>query len=749
MAQRKLKRQLSLLQVIMLGAAGTIAAEIFVLTGHAAGMAGPDAVLALIIAGALTLPVALNYCELATTYPVTGGAMTYVGEGFGKNLIMFLVGSLDGLSSTFYAALSAVGFAYSLSVFFPGLVFESSKIQWGIILVAIAVIVIMGLMHIRGVTKAGNLQVFLGAFLLLVFGAFVVIGLTSSNGFNWETFKSGEAVFAHHTIWQNIAVMLGTIALVYNAYVGFEVIADDAEEITRPSRNIPLGILISLGIATLVYTSVSFVAIGTVPFEALSGSETALTDAAKVFWPKVGVPLLGVAGLVATLTSVNSAMLSATREAFTLSRERVWPRVFSRLSRWRTPYAAIIFIVIVSCLVAAIGMVDFLSFISSAGYMFVLFWASLAMIRLRKMHPNIERPFKVRLFPLTAYLAAGAGVLIIAFADPKALLFLGLLLLALTVIYFVLQFFKTRTEKKAEEEEKVGGGRLLLAAANPRTAISLVRLASRLAEHQEDTGICLFNVLKINQEIPDAAFQKLVEEKEATQKKVLKLAVPIAMQRNVPIYTKNKVAKNVESGIYEELKSPNPVKMLLLGWPSLDTKLKIPHNIIKEVLVSAHCDVGVLRDHGLNGIQHILVPVGTGPNAHLALKLAADLAYQKDVTITALRLVAENVDDETLEDELHRLEEIIEEEMGELPQFLTARVEPAENILEGIIAETERVPYDLLIIGASGEAFSPNYIFGKLNDALIEEVSCSMFIVRRYQPEAALWIRHQIKQIED
>jgi len=104
MAKRKLQRQLKLIHVIMLGTAGTIAAEIFVLTGHAAGIAGPDAVWAIIIGGVLSLSIALNYCELATTYPVTGGAMTYVKEGFGNNLIMFLVGSLDGLSSTFYAA---------------------------------------------------------------------------------------------------------------------------------------------------------------------------------------------------------------------------------------------------------------------------------------------------------------------------------------------------------------------------------------------------------------------------------------------------------------------------------------------------------------------------------------------------------------------------------------------------------------------------------------------------------------------
>lgn len=740
MAKRKLKRQLSLIQVIMLGAAGTIAAEIFVLTGHAAGTAGPDAVLALVIAGLLTLPVALNYCELATTYPVTGGAMTYVGEGFGKGLVMFLVGSLDGLSSTFYAALSAVGFAYSLRVFLPFM---------PVIPVALAIIVIMGLMHMRGVTQAGNLQIVMGAFLLLVFALFVIIGLTSPNGFSWQTFNSGNVVFEHHTLWQNVSRVMMTIALVYNAYVGFEVIADDAEEIKRPRRNIPLGILISLGIATLVYVSVSFVAIGTVPFDQLAGSETALTDAVAVFWPRFGVPLLGAAGLVATLTSVNSAMLSATREVFTLSRERVWPRIFSRLSRWRTPYMAILIVTVISCLIALIGQVDMLSFISSAGYMFVLFWATIAMIKLHKLHPNIPRPFKAPFFPLTAYLAAGGGVLIIAFADPKALIFLAGLLVLLSVVYFISQFFVNRTEEKLRQQEALGGGRILVAAITVRTAQSLVKLASRLAEHQEDTSICLFSVVKALPGQSDAAIEEMVQDKQASQREMLSQTAPIAQKRNVPIYTKTKVSASVESGIFDELASPNPVKLVLMGWPAKDSMIKLPHNIIKEVLVMARRDVGVLRDRGLNGLKHILVPVGNGPNARLALKMAADLAFQKDVTITALRLIPEDLDEEKQEDELLQLQEIIEEEMGTLPDFLTTLVKPANDVQAGIIAETEQTDYDLMIIGAAEEVFSANYIFGKLNDALIDEVKCSMLIVRRFQPETALWIRHQIKQIEE
>jgi len=739
MAKRKLRRQLNLVHVIMLGTAGTIAAEIFVLTGHAAGIAGPEAVFAIIIGGILSLSIALNYCELATTYPVTGGAMTYVKEGFGNNLIMFLVGSLDGLSSTFYAALSAVGFAYSLNIFLPFL---------PIIPVALFAIVLVGILHIRGISQVGNLQIGMGVFLLVVFGLYIILGLTQPDGFEREIFLSGRVLFEDQSIWANLGRMLTTIALIYNAYVGFEVIADDAEEIRNPSRNIPIGILVSLGLTTLIYTLVSLVTIGIIPYQALSGSETALTDAARIFWPKVGVPLMGAAGIVATLTSINSAMLSATRETFTLSRDQVWPRSFARLSRWRTPYVAILFVVLISALVTIIGLVDFLSFISSAGYMFVLFWASLAMVKLRAKYPNVDRPFKVPFFPLTAYLAAGSGLLIIIFANPKALLFLFVVIVFLSGGYFVSRYFKHKTLIRAKLEEDLGGGRLLLAAINPTTAVGLVELASRLAEHQEDTSISLLSVIKVPSMPSEKEMDRIIEKSRAEKNVLLEKTAPIAQKRNVPISTKTKVANNVETAIYRELQSPNPVRMLILGWPSLDTKLRIPHNIIKEVMVNARKDVAVLRNKGVENLTNILVPIAGGPNSPLSLHLANELAYHHGTKVTVFHLTDEGLDEEAMEDATLNIEDIIENELGGIPSWMTVKVSPAASVSQGIYHETLIGNYDLMIIGAGMEVFSHRYLFGALNDALIEEISCSMLIVRRYQPEAAIWIRNRIRKLE-
>lgn len=741
MAKRKLKRQLTLLQVIMLGTAGTIAAEIFVLTGHVAKLAGPESVLALALGGVLTLSIALNYCELATTFPVTGGAMTYVGEGFGKGWLMFLVGSLDALSSTFYAALSAVGFAISLSIFIPFL---------PIIPVAIAVIIIIGAMHIRGVSSAGNLQVILGAFLLVVFGTFIFKGFFSDGGFNMETFLSGRQVFDNQSLIAHTGRMLSAIALAYNAYVGFEVIADDAEEITKPSRNIPIGILVSLLLTTLIYSTVTMVTVGTVPFTELAGSETALTDAASRFWPSVGVTVMGITGIIATLTSVNSAMLSATREAFSLSREGVWPRSFSRLSQWRTPWVAVVMVVIISALVAAIGLVDFLSFISSAGYMFVLFWATLAMPRLRKKFPDIERPFKVPLYPVTVIAAALAGVLIISFANPRALLFLAAVLAILSVAYFISKQLRARQDLNAQLESQEGGGRVLIAAKRVKTAKNLTNLAAQLVNQQEDTAVCLFTVVKTPLNLGTTDVPALVEAKKEEQHKMLEAITPIAMDRNVPIYAKLKAATRVEEGIFSELNRHKDVNLVILGYPQEHAKVEYPNNILKEVMMMANRNVAVLRDHGLpNPIRRILVPVGSGPNASLALQMARDITLPSNKgEIVALRLVLGEADEERLEDEELQVHEIIEQEIGEISDIFRVKVRTTDSIADGILQECQEGNYDLMIIGAAEEVLTPDQIFGRLDDYLMEVVPFSMLVVRRYQSTRALWMRKQIKRIE-
>jgi len=749
MSERKLKRQLKLGQVVMLGTAGAIGAEIFVLTGHAAGMVGPAAVLALLIGGLLSYSVALNYCELATAYPVTGGAMSYVREAYGTGLLSYLVGTMDCLSSTFYAALSAVGFAYSLQLLIPGI---------PLVPTAVTIVLLFVGLSLFGVTNVGNLQIVLGAILLASFAVYVSSGFLRPGGFSWETFRQGNDLLAGRSPWANLSRILATTALMYTSYVGFEVIADDAEEVSNPDRNIPRGILISLTVTMLICVTVSLVTLGTVPWQGLAGSETPLTDAAARFIPGWGVLLMSVAGIIATLTTINSAMLSATREAFTLGRHGVWPATFSRLNRYRTPWVAIVIIGGISALIAAIGVVDFLSYISSSGYLFVLFWGSLSMIRLRKVYPDLQRPFKVPLFPLTAYAAGATCILIIAFADIRALGFGATVLALFTVLYYVAPALRHAMERRLKSIQP-DQDRIVVAVANPRTAKSLVYVASIIGQAMADAYICVLTVAPtLGQRgarpvtapastgatrMPDERPGYLSPRRRA----ILDQSLALARERNVALYTKTRQAGSTSQGVLEELSQHTNVRLLLVGWPGPLKPEHLAENPVKQILQKANTNVAVLLNRGmlLQPLRRILVPVGGGPHSRLALRLAHELADAEGAQVTALRVAqvtaprvaqvtALRAESEELEDQTNWLAEIIGEVLGGVPANFTLLARCAGSIQEGVLREAERQSYNLIVMGASEEWASATRLFGAVDDWVADQSPCSVLLCRQHEP---------------
>jgi amino acid transporter/nucleotide-binding universal stress UspA family protein len=738
MNKRKLKRQLSLGQVIMLGTAGAIGAQIFVLTGHAAELVGPAFVLALLVGGILSYSIALNYSELASSFPETGGALTYVREAWGRNLLTFLVGSLDCLSSTFYAALSAVGFAYSLQVIFPPL---------PIVPTAIGIILVFVTLNILGVGNVGNLQIVLGAILLSVLVAYVLLGLLLPGGFQPSTFLLNGRFFIYDDVWSNFSALLSAITLAYVAFIGFEVIADDAEEIKNPDRNIPLGILISLTICLILYPLIAMVTLGTIPWTELAGSEVALTDAVARFLPGIGPLVLGFTGIIATITSLNTAMLSATREAFTMSRDGMWPRFLSRLSRFRTPHVATLVIGGIICVIAAIGLVDFLSYISSSGYLFVLFWSNLALIRLRKRYPDMQRPFKTPFFPITVYVAMASCFLIVAFTERRALAFGVALLAVLSVLYYVApvvnRIYLTRI--KSIEKSK---DRILVPVANPQTGAQLVHMAAILAQASEDTNVCVFNVAVMgNGRYPSPT--KPTQQRPPTNQTALPDHImQEAQYRNVPLYTKIREATTISQGILDEIESRQNVKFLLTGWPGALNPNATQENPVKILLEKAQTNVLVLLDRDLGQIHHILVPIGGGLHSRLALRLAIEIGDQENAQITALHIFPETTENEEIEDKMLYLREIVEEELGFVPPRLMTRVVSAESVIEGVLAETNSHAYDLLVMGASEEWGSKTRLFGSVDDWIIEHVEgCSVLLVRHYEPVVVHWLRRHWKMM--
>ncbi len=754
---RRLERELGLGHTIMLGTAGTIAASIFVLTGPVAERMGPASVVMLLLLGILNISVALNFSELSTTYPVTGGALTYVREAYSAGLLAFLVGSLDCLSGTFYGALSAIGFAYSLEVILPWI---------PIVPTALAVIALFTVLNVLGTNYVGRAQLLLGGVLIAMLIGYIVVGFLSPTGFSWNTYIPTDDFFIHDGFSANILALFGAFALIFNAFVGFDIIADDAEEVINPNRNLPIAILTSLGLVTVIYVGVTLVTLGTVPWFELAGSNQALSTAADKFLPRWGAPLIAFTGIIATLTSANTAILAATHESLSLARDGLWPRFMSRLGRMRTPYAAALSMGAIAAVMSTIGVVEFLSYISSTGYLFVTFWASVAMLRLHKLYPNIERPFKAPFFPLTPYLAMATSVIATAFASPVALAFLGGLLIVLTAAYFLRSPLATMARERATAAEKARD-RLLVAVANPSTADGLARLAANLSEEQVGSPMELLAVVPSSTQADQA--QRFTE----IQSTLLDKVSESLQGRNVPFYTEVRTADNVVSGILQEINYRDNIRLLLMGWPGrLDHEAR-QENPVARLLRESPVDMAVyLNRCTVERPRRILVPFGGGVHARLALKLAAKLVTPQGGEVVALRFLdtleedipAEEAvieDDEMvdvalaelsdehseLHDELMLAYEEIEAGFRLVPDNVSVKVVAGTDIAQGTREELMTGDYDLVVIGAALAHTIESDLFGSLTIAVAESAPTSVLLVRRYEPEPVTWMRRQVKEI--
>ena len=739
--ERRLKRALSLPQVLMLGIAGTIAAEIFVLTGHVAGRAGPASVLALLVIGALNASFALNYSELATTYPVTGGALTYVREAYGSGLRSFLGGSLDSLSSAFYAALSVVGFAYSLQVFLPSI---------PIVPTALAVTLAFTVLNLFGVGSVGRTQMVLGSILLVLLGVDVVAGLTRPLGFRWDVFLFEGKFFVHEGIGTSAGMLLTTMALIFNAFVGFELIADDAEEVKNPSRNIPIALLGSLAAITLIYAMVMLVTLGVVPWPEIADSETALSVAIARFLPGVGPPLIGIAGIIATLTSVNTAMLSATREALTLGRLGLWPRFMARLGRMRTPYMAILFIGAVIAIMCAVRLVDILAYISSSGYLFVMFWSGLAMVRLRRMQPEIERPFKVPLFPLTAYVQVGTCVVLIAFTARLALAFGVALLALLALVYHVRGPLAQMLARHAKSSQNARD-RIIVAIANADTADGAVELAAIFAGRVTGTTMELLFVVTNEPAESTRAKGRLAHRLGERESELLRRLGNEFRQRNVPYYTQLRAADSVAEGIVEEVEERGDVQLLVMGWPGLNPPGGLAKHPVTMVLQEAPTNIAVFLNRGTSKLRHILVPFGGGIHSRLALRLGVELAAEEGADVTVLRCFCgdPHAQQDDIEDELMLARESMEVELGGIPQLVNSKVVCVPSVLTGIRSELASGDYQLVVMGAAVARSLQTDLFGATTDRIANALQCSVLLVSRYEPAAISWARRWVKAVSE
>ncbi|RKY36336.1 MAG: hypothetical protein DRP78_03905 [Candidatus Omnitrophota bacterium] len=317
----KLKKELSLLDVFCIATGAMISSGIFILPGIAYAQAGPAVVLSYFFAGLLALTGMLSQAELVSAMPKTGGTYFYVTRSMGP-----AVGSINGLLTWFSLSLKSafalVGIAAFAKMFF------AARMH----IIAIAFCLVFVVINIIGIKEVGRMQRFLVLGLLSILFVYIARGVPFIDVHNFVPFMPAgpQQIFA-------------TAGFVFISFGGLLKIACVAEEVKNPERTIPLGMILSLFVVTVIYTIVVFVASGVLG-QALANSLTPISDAARVFLGTKGALLLTIAAILAFISTANAGIMAAARYPMAMAQDRLWPEIFSRISkRYQTPYISIIF----------------------------------------------------------------------------------------------------------------------------------------------------------------------------------------------------------------------------------------------------------------------------------------------------------------------------------------------------------------------------------------------------------------------
>ncbi len=438
--------RLGLLDATMVGMGAMIGAGIFVLTGLAAEIAGPAAILVFALNGVVTVLTGISYAELASAIPKSGGGYVFVREVF-SGPTSFLMGWMLSFAYMIAGALYALGFSSNfvefVHLYWAGL---PTGPVWHI-LYALTVVGLFALLNAVSTEASGGAETVVTIIKIIILLVFAGFGAFAVEGSNFEPFFAKD---------DSSVAILKAMGLTFIAFEGYDLIATVTEEVENPRENIPKAIFISLVATVAIYLIVVWVAIGTLGAEELGrAGETGIAEAATSFMPTIpllgeGAALIVFGAVFSTVSALNAVVIASSRVVFAMGREDQLPNPLGQISaRFGTPLAA----VVVSAAVM-LGSVVFLPIeqvgrVSSLFFLVSFVVVNWSVIRLRNRRPNMRRPFEMPFYPAIPILAIVLNLVLAYFLlrdDPYTLV-LGLGWIAIGgLVYAALQWRRTETE---------------------------------------------------------------------------------------------------------------------------------------------------------------------------------------------------------------------------------------------------------------------------------------------------------------
>jgi APA family basic amino acid/polyamine antiporter len=442
----RLRRALGPVALTSLGVGAVIGAGIFVATGAAAhNTAGPALMVSYVIAGITCVFAALSYAEFASMAPVAGSAYTYAYTTLGELLawiigwdlvLEYAVGAstvANGWSGYFQSVIAKFGIELPEQLRSSAWVYDTVTGEFQstgsfVNLPAVVIVAIVTIILVRGIQESASVNALMVLIKLIAVLFVILVGAFYVRPENWHPFApygwTGVSIFGLPVLGQtqggHPVGMLAGAAIIFFAYIGFDSVSTHAEEAKNPQRDVPIGIIASLIICTVLYIAVVAVLTGMVKYDQLD-INAGVSDAFKkngLPWAEFIIAAAGVAGITSVLLVM---MLSAPRVLLAMARDGLVPSSFFAdvHPTFRTPWKSTILLGLFVATLAGLLPIDALLHLTNIGTLFAFVIVCAAVLIMRRTHPHISRPFRCPMVPLVPMLGI-ASCLLLMFSLPAA-----------------------------------------------------------------------------------------------------------------------------------------------------------------------------------------------------------------------------------------------------------------------------------------------------------------------------------------
>jgi APA family basic amino acid/polyamine antiporter len=423
-----LRRTLGPTQLVALGIGAIIGAGLFSLTGIAASVnAGPAVVLSFVLASIGCAFAGLCYSEFSTMIPIAGSAYTYAYATMGE-LMAWLIGWDLVLEYAVGASTVAVSWSRYVMSFFqdfgihfpqqlaaspfePVTLPESGTVIQGVInLPAMFIIMAISLLLIVGIQESARINAGIVVIKVTVVIVFIALGWAYINPANFTPFIPPNTGETGAFGWSGI---LRGAGLVFFAFIGFDAVSTAAQEAKRPQKDMPIGIIGSLAVCTILYVLFSHVLTGIVNYTELNTAAPVAVaiDRTNYMWLRPAVKLAIVMGYTSVILVM---LLGQSRVFFSMSRDGLLPKLFCDIHpRFRTPWRSNLLFMVATGLLAAIAPIRILGEATSIGTLFAFVLVCGGIIIMRRTHPDLSRPFKTPFVPVVPILGIGFNLVMI------------------------------------------------------------------------------------------------------------------------------------------------------------------------------------------------------------------------------------------------------------------------------------------------------------------------------------------------